>query len=166
MNGQHQDHSQDRLFPFDEEGGTKTAEPPSKHVNTGTDDDTQSESQQLSGPFPAKAAQDTEEQRDLLPGSEEVPARSISMTITFSGPTLDINGEQFRVRREDEKVVISHDRWSLVGIGDTLLEAKQALYEEARALSEVYLSRPPSEMTDDALDMRDFIAQVLPHASS
>jgi hypothetical protein len=82
----------------------------------------------------------------------------------MEGPYIEIRGEPFHVRRENGRVIISHDQWSLIGYGDTLVEAEQELFNCARRLSVSYLDRSLDEMTLEAVRMRNFIAEVVSYA--
>ena len=79
---------------------------------------------------------------------------------------IRILGEPFLVERENGKIYLSHSTWSLVGMGDTLLEAELDLYEEARDAAELFFGYDESEVASSTRRMLAFIRRVLPFTST
>lgn len=79
-------------------------------------------------------------------------------------PYIEIHGEPFQVQSEDGQVTLTHDHWSLMGSGDTLLEAQEDLYECARRLAPAYVHRTADQMTKEAARMRAYIAYIMSYA--
>lgn len=71
-----------------------------------------------------------------------------------------IAGEPFFVEREDDSVIIRHAAWSLMGVGGTLVEAEHDLRAEARDVREALLKLRPSELSSEALRLRDFVLRL------
>jgi len=72
----------------------------------------------------------------------------------------DINGEPFILEYYDDQVLIRHHRWSLQGIGKNYLEALKDLIDEARDVSEFYLSQPLNSLSVFAVEFRVFLTSI------
>lgn len=70
-------------------------------------------------------------------------------------------GEIFNLSIEDDRVVLTHPRWSLVGIGRSLAEAEADLVNEARDAFEGLSLFSLSEFSSEELDFRDFLLTVI-----
>lgn len=76
---------------------------------------------------------------------------------------IDIVGETFKVERlEGGFFLVSHPKWSLSGIGSTLIEAERAVYEDAAIAAEMYLNEPVSNLDYEATRMRDYLIRIKP----
>lgn len=76
---------------------------------------------------------------------------------------IDIMGESFKVERlEGGFFLVFHPKWSLSGIGSTLIEAEQAVYEDAAIAAEMYLDEPVSNLDYEANRMRDYLIRIKP----
>ena len=73
----------------------------------------------------------------------------------------EVAGELFEVQSEEGMIFLTHESWSLVGMGKTLAEAEADLIEEARLAQSVYVDVSPSRLTAEALDLREFILDIL-----
>jgi len=71
-----------------------------------------------------------------------------------------INGEQFNLEINDGVYVLTHERWSLIGCGYSLLDAEVDLLKGAKSVFECLLDIPVSELDSDALDLRCFLFSV------
>ncbi|MFV1980267.1 MAG: hypothetical protein ACC655_03870 [Rhodothermia bacterium] len=80
-------------------------------------------------------------------------------------PTLvqhkhEFAGEVFDLKFEGGALILSRRAWSLVGIGNSLVDAEQDLISCAKDLWPVYAA-PEEPMTTEALAMRDFMLRVI-----
>ena len=71
-----------------------------------------------------------------------------------------ISGEAFSFEINDQGVSLLHGKWSLMGIGKTMLEAELSLHNEAVALAEILLEKPTEELDLEARRLRDFLLNV------
>jgi hypothetical protein len=76
-------------------------------------------------------------------------------------PTCIIKNEIFNLEFEDDMIYITHTKWSLTGMGKTLLEAELDLIEEANLIADVYLNEPLNKLSYESLKLRDFILKVI-----
>jgi len=76
-------------------------------------------------------------------------------------PQHPVAGEFFNIEHLDNQVFLTHPSWSLTGAGSNLLGAEEDLKERARMVADIYLSASPSEMTEQAQRLREFILNVL-----
>lgn len=76
---------------------------------------------------------------------------------------LTLEGEVFLVEwdAEDEVVHIRHPKWSLGGVGETLLEAEIDLIREAQELAEVMMPMRPAELDESARALSGFALRFL-----
>ena len=74
-------------------------------------------------------------------------------------PTLVLQGETFRVEREEGHIYIGHSRWSLVGAGASLVEAVRDLLGEMHEIRDVYERR--SNLSTDAAYMLAWLRSCL-----
>jgi hypothetical protein len=68
-----------------------------------------------------------------------------------------INDQKFSIEKENDQFYVSHEKWSLTGMGNTLEEALIDLRNEAK---ELFLDLREQELTSlsyEALIMRDFL---------
>jgi hypothetical protein len=72
----------------------------------------------------------------------------------------EIHGERFSCSREGSWVYLEHRKWSLIGRGHTVSEAKAHLVSEARELAEVMSSMPEDTLAPETIRMRDFAVKV------
>lgn len=75
--------------------------------------------------------------------------------------TIDINGIEFLIDFEDGEYILSHQRWSLIGTGNTLYKAITDLKLEAKNVVKYYLDLPNTNMTLDAIEFRDCLLKML-----
>jgi len=82
--------------------------------------------------------------------------------------SVEVHGERFRLEANGRGLVLlSHPKWSLSGMGETIIEAEEDLINMAKVVSDVYIESDPEYLTDDAIELREFIIKVLPvNASS
>lgn len=74
---------------------------------------------------------------------------------------LQLFKNKFLFEEEDNSIILSHERWSLVGEGSTLAEAEQDLMRNARISLDGYFKIHSSEMTIDAIEYRDFLLTIV-----
>lgn len=101
------------------------------------------------------AAQDATEEIYII---ELIPDRTRHHVV---GPQHWIAGEPFYLEKEDDLIYIRHERWSLIGCGESLVAAEQDLLQEARDLFPIYTSMPVSKMDHEAARLRDFLFSVI-----
>ncbi len=71
--------------------------------------------------------------------------------------TIKICGELFYIERENDKFSLSHDKWSIKGIGKDLFSAIKSLREEALEIKEFYIIQPINKLTLEAIRFKDFL---------
>ncbi len=84
------------------------------------------------------------------------------MKTTRLPPQIDVFGQKFDVIEEYGKIVVSHPRWSLSGVGDTLVEALEDLYKDFDKTCEWYSYYDRDMMTREAIDMTDYLISLVP----
>lgn len=75
-------------------------------------------------------------------------------------PSIQIANERFSVEVEDGITFVAHPQWSLVGSGDTLRLAIQALLDDAKELGQILAAEPEDELSESAKALRDFALSV------
>lgn len=71
-----------------------------------------------------------------------------------------VGGEPFLMRALKRRVLLTHERWSLIGAGPTLGAAEIALRREAAAIVRVYGAIPPETLDADAAALLVFALRV------
>lgn len=88
------------------------------------------------------------------PTAAEVPATAVrpgrGKKILSSTTPVNIAGETFQMRVQKRRIVLTHERWSLMGAGSSLGEAEIALRREAALVIEVFGPMAPATLDDDA----------------
>ena len=82
---------------------------------------------------------------------------------TDSTLTRVVAGEPFQLdfgSDGSDHYILQHRCWSLCGFGNTLEDAVQDLLAMAQAIAPDYLQLDPSELTDNARDLRAFLLRV------
>ena len=74
--------------------------------------------------------------------------------------TVEVNGERFVRSKEGDFLYLEHPKWSLVGYGRNLEEARRHLLSEAKELAEVMAEMPEDTLAPETLRMRDFVLGV------
>lgn len=88
--------------------------------------------------------------------SDEVRTRK-NVIFEPGRPIVRIRGEPFFVEHEGEIYYIVHDRWSLMGSGDTLAEAYKHLLQMAAVLAPVYGRTPPNRLDAEGTRLTRFL---------
>ena len=73
---------------------------------------------------------------------------------------IRIFGEPFVVERVGSRIFLRHRRWSLLGSGDSLLQAQLNLLKEAGELAEVMRGIPTEELSKEAERLYHFALRV------
>ena len=110
----------------------------------------------FSVPREAQAAEASPVLRIVLP--EEAPSNPV--TVEPSG-RIWIEKEEFQIEWDDDQVRILHDRWSLCGFGETLLDAQLDFISEARDLGSVMADMDLSTLSEEARRLRAFALRFL-----
>lgn len=74
---------------------------------------------------------------------------------------IKIKEEEFNVFSDGENIIISHEKWSLSGIGKSLIEAERNLYFEAKDIFEHYKKYPSEDLTKEAAEMLGFLLRIV-----
>ena len=69
--------------------------------------------------------------------------------------------EEFDIVFEDEYIYLSHPKWSLTGMGKTLIDAERDLLKEAKESLIHYQKYAGSELTEDALEMKEYLIKIV-----
>jgi hypothetical protein len=72
----------------------------------------------------------------------------------------EIHGERFFCSREGPWLYLEHPRWSLMGRGHTVQEARANLVSEARELAKIMSDMPEDTLAPETMRMRDFASKV------
>lgn len=73
-----------------------------------------------------------------------------------------VNGEQFELRiLPDRSLRLVHPRWSLIGTGESLIDAEVDLAERARIVLPSLMKTPVSEMTASSIQKRDYLVSLV-----
>jgi hypothetical protein len=99
-----------------------------------------------------------EDSSDIKDNEQSIQEKYI---ITRYKSTYFIKGEEFRLERESDKIVLSHDKWSLTGEGSTLIEAELDVKNQIHEIAEEYIHAPITSLTNEAINLRDFILKVI-----
>lgn len=70
---------------------------------------------------------------------------------------IHIAGEPFLVEQEDGLTYLTHARWSLLGAGHSVSEARDDLLTEARQLALLMKGDDVSALSGDAARLREFV---------
>ena len=73
---------------------------------------------------------------------------------------LRIGGERFMAELDNDAVYIRHDRWSLLGSGQSLSEAEADLRQEAGELAEVLAGLPPHTLDVETMSLFRFVLRI------
>lgn len=73
---------------------------------------------------------------------------------------LNVFGERFTVEFEEGSVFLVHPQWSLVGVGPNRSSALANLIEEALELAECMRDDSLEQLSDSAIEMRDFVMRI------
>ena len=68
--------------------------------------------------------------------------------------------EDFNILIDGDNIILTHPNWSLSGMGDTLLEAERNLYKEAGEIFDYYNSIPDTELTIEAVQLKEFLKRI------
>ena len=71
-----------------------------------------------------------------------------------------IQGEPFLREVDGDEIILSHSKWSLVGIGSTVLEAEADLLDEVHDLTQIYLTIPVESLDQDGYRLRNFLLRA------
>lgn len=74
--------------------------------------------------------------------------------------TINIHGEDFEVDLDGIWVLITHPRWSLVGIGSTLHEAEMGMIDDAKTVYNTFKDKDPQGVTPEWLDMMNYCQRL------
>ena len=75
--------------------------------------------------------------------------------------TLEVLGEKFAAEVVDERILITHPKWSLVGNGESVVEAVADLMENAREVQDIFLRCSLDELSPEALELVRFLKRVI-----
>jgi hypothetical protein len=74
---------------------------------------------------------------------------------------VSIMGVRFGVKAEDGFVIIQHAKWSLMGRGSDVGDAKEKLISEAKDISSFYLEIDDSDLTAEAVKLKAFVRKIV-----
>ena len=107
----------------------------------------------LAGPQKAAAVSEASSTPPALPE----PASKLNLVRRPARPMIRVHGEPFYVEHEGDEVYIVHDRWSLLGSGDSLAAAYKDLLFEASEVAPVYTATPPSKLDAEGARLAKFL---------
>jgi hypothetical protein len=71
-----------------------------------------------------------------------------------------IMDEKFFIEKENDMIYLTHDKWSLVGVGKNLIEAEKDLMIEAKELFNNIRKIELNNLSQGAIQMRDFLFKI------
>jgi hypothetical protein len=74
---------------------------------------------------------------------------------------IHIDGEIFNVVVEDGLTLITHPKWSIMGVAENLADAKKDLRLNAELVASEYLDEDDSALTDQAVNFKNFLIKYL-----
>lgn len=86
--------------------------------------------------------------------SEQVAKRTIELDYEYKG-------ERFKIYRKNGLIYISHPKWSLVGMGDTLLKAELDMLEDAKLIADEYINQPDTELSTQAIKFKQYLLKII-----
>ncbi len=95
------------------------------------------------------------------PPSIPEPQSGLTVIRELGRPIIRLQGEQFFVERDDGVYYIRHERWSLLGAGDTLSAAYKDLLQGAKEVAPVYANTPLTELDDEGFQLTRFLLRFL-----
>lgn len=102
------------------------------------------------------------EETTLLSSSSTVVDPQQLQTASGDPPRLlEIHGERFVVDSDpDLGLVLEHPKWSLLGYGETLADARQMLVERANVLAKSFGGHSPDKFDHEGGRLRDFVIRL------
>ncbi len=89
-----------------------------------------------------------------------IPGPLAGLTVHPGRPIIRLHKEPFFVERDGDTVYIRHERWSLLGAGETLTAAYKDLLSEASDLAPVLGAMLLSTFDQDAMDLYQFVLRI------
>lgn len=74
---------------------------------------------------------------------------------------ITIHRETFELEREDGMFYISHPKWSLVGMGEDVIQAVSSLFENAKLKAEYYLHEDDLNLSEEAIRFKAYLSIML-----
>lgn len=91
------------------------------------------------------------------PSVPENAAPSLALIREPARPVVRVAGEPFFVEHDGDTYSIVHDRWSLLGSGDSLAAAYKDLLHMAEVLAPVYGRTPPGKLDAEGTRLAKFL---------
>lgn len=73
----------------------------------------------------------------------------------------EYKGERFELHLKNGKVYLNHPEWSLVGMGDTLLDAELDMINEAKIIAEEYINVPDTKLSRGAQNLKMYLLKIV-----
>ena len=70
---------------------------------------------------------------------------------------ISLCSELFQITKEESVTIISHSKWSLLGMGKDLAQAINDLKENAHIIASDYIDADDSELTEEAVKLKRFL---------
>lgn len=83
----------------------------------------------------------------------------MSKAITYFD--YEYKGERFDIKKENGLLYISHPKWSLVGMGDTLLDAEIDMINGAKIIADDYINVPESTLSQEAVNLKRYLLKII-----
>lgn len=91
--------------------------------------------------------------------AEDTPSENIADTVVVRG-RLRLGGQSFLVEHAEDCVYLRHPRWSLLGVGPSLLDAEKDLRSEILELRRHLDESDKRTFSSDLLALHDFAFRV------
>lgn len=92
--------------------------------------------------------------------SRTIPVYYIVPSTDKISKSIEINGVEFIINLEEGEFIITHPKWSLIGSGNTLYEATNDIFNEAKKILPNYIDTPLSNLTTEAIQFREFLLKL------
>lgn len=121
-------------------------------------------------PYSPAALHESAAVAEPMPVSQGVPeaspmspslARQYQVIQTPARSVIRLHGEPFFVEHEAGSYYIRHERWSLIGAGDTLAAAYKDLLYEAEEIAPVYARTPLRELDAEGARLTKFLLRFV-----
>lgn len=75
--------------------------------------------------------------------------------------SITIEGEVFNCLQEDGWVMITHPKWSIMGVGEDVESARKDLKDTASIVASDYIDEKDSNLTPEAIRLKAFLIKYL-----
>ena len=77
-----------------------------------------------------------------------------------TNPVISLFEEDFEMKKREDYYIITHPKWSLTGLGDSIDDAIRDLIDEARGIYELIVESPEDELSEQSAKLKEFLLRV------